>query len=200
MEKLRRARTERDAEHRHCQGRAQSEMKMKMKMKIQSTRPMLVSCADEIWQTNNAEHAVVCHEVLTESRVAPSHRKASAQLRPHRRLRRVLARRFLRPPLGRLRRAGDAAKQAKARRAQRGDEEAPRGDNSFQSATGVGAQLPGHCMQLQWEVGTSRWAKGTGRPPWCYDAFGLIGTTSRELDWKTLIFFEKAVPISPNAW
>jgi hypothetical protein len=33
-----------------------------------------------------------------------------------------------------------------------------------------------------------------------YDAFGLIGTTFRELDWKTLIFFERAVPISPNAW
>jgi hypothetical protein len=29
-----------------------------------------------------------------------------------------------------------------------------------------------------------------------YDAFGLIGTTFRdELDWKMLIFFEKAVPI-----
>ena len=33
-----------------------------------------------------------------------------------------------------------------------------------------------------------------------YDAFGLIGTTFRELDWKMLIFFERAVPISPNAW
>ena len=33
-----------------------------------------------------------------------------------------------------------------------------------------------------------------------YDAFGFIGTTFRELDWKTLIFFERAVPISPNAW
>jgi hypothetical protein len=32
-----------------------------------------------------------------------------------------------------------------------------------------------------------------------YDAFGLIGTTFTELDWKTLIFFERAVPISPNA-
>ena len=32
-----------------------------------------------------------------------------------------------------------------------------------------------------------------------YDAFGLIGTTFRELDWKTLIFFERAGPISPNA-
>ena len=33
-----------------------------------------------------------------------------------------------------------------------------------------------------------------------YDAFGLIGTTFRDLDWKTPIFFERAVPISPNAW
>ena len=33
-----------------------------------------------------------------------------------------------------------------------------------------------------------------------YDAFGLIGSTFRELDWKTLIFFESAVPISLNAW
>jgi hypothetical protein len=32
------------------------------------------------------------------------------------------------------------------------------------------------------------------------DAFGLIGTTFRALDWKTLIFFERAVPMSPNAW
>jgi hypothetical protein len=31
------------------------------------------------------------------------------------------------------------------------------------------------------------------------DAFGVIGATFRELDWKTLIFFERAVPISPNA-
>jgi hypothetical protein len=30
-----------------------------------------------------------------------------------------------------------------------------------------------------------------------YDAFGLIGTTFRELDWKTLIFFERAAPIRP---
>jgi hypothetical protein len=34
---------------------------------------------------------------------------------------------------------------------------------------------------------------------WC-DAFGLIGAAFRELDWKVLIFFESAVPISPNAW
>jgi hypothetical protein len=33
-----------------------------------------------------------------------------------------------------------------------------------------------------------------------YDAFGLIGTIFRELGLKTLIFFERAVPISPNAW
>ena len=31
-----------------------------------------------------------------------------------------------------------------------------------------------------------------------HDAFGLIGTTFRELGRKTLIFFERAVPISPN--
>jgi hypothetical protein len=30
-------------------------------------------------------------------------------------------------------------------------------------------------------------------------AFGLIGATFRELDWKTLIFVERAAPISPNA-
>jgi hypothetical protein len=34
----------------------------------------------------------------------------------------------------------------------------------------------------------------------CYDAFGVIGTTFRELDWKTQIFFERVVPIRPNAW
>ena len=33
-----------------------------------------------------------------------------------------------------------------------------------------------------------------------YDAFGLIGTNFTEFDWKTLIFFERAVPISSNAW
>jgi hypothetical protein len=31
-------------------------------------------------------------------------------------------------------------------------------------------------------------------------AFGLIETTFRELDWKTLVFFERAVAISPNTW
>ena len=34
----------------------------------------------------------------------------------------------------------------------------------------------------------------------CYDAFGVIGTTFRELDWKMLIFFERAAPITPNMW
>jgi hypothetical protein len=33
-----------------------------------------------------------------------------------------------------------------------------------------------------------------------YYAFGLIGTAFRELEWKTLIFFERAIPISANAW
>jgi hypothetical protein len=33
-----------------------------------------------------------------------------------------------------------------------------------------------------------------------YDAFGLIGATFRKLDWKARIFFERAAPISPNAW
>jgi hypothetical protein len=33
-----------------------------------------------------------------------------------------------------------------------------------------------------------------------YDAFGLIGATFRQLDWKTLTFFERVAPISPNAW
>jgi hypothetical protein len=32
-----------------------------------------------------------------------------------------------------------------------------------------------------------------------YDAFGPIGATFRELDWKTPILFERVVPISPNA-
>ena len=32
------------------------------------------------------------------------------------------------------------------------------------------------------------------------DAFGRIGAAFRELDRKTLIFSERAVPISPNAW
>ena len=35
--------------------------------------------------------------------------------------------------------------------------------------------------------------------PHYYHAFGLIGATFRELGWKTPIFFEGAVPISPNA-
>jgi hypothetical protein len=33
-----------------------------------------------------------------------------------------------------------------------------------------------------------------------YVRCGVIGTTFRELGWKTLIFFERAVPITPNAW
>jgi hypothetical protein len=33
-----------------------------------------------------------------------------------------------------------------------------------------------------------------------YVAFGVIGTTFRELEWKTIIFFERVVPITPNAW
>jgi hypothetical protein len=32
-----------------------------------------------------------------------------------------------------------------------------------------------------------------------YHALGLIGATFRELGWKTLIFFKRAVPTSPNA-
>ena len=32
-----------------------------------------------------------------------------------------------------------------------------------------------------------------------YDAFEIIGTTFRELHWKTPTFFERAIPISPNA-
>jgi hypothetical protein len=32
-----------------------------------------------------------------------------------------------------------------------------------------------------------------------YDAFGVIGTTFRELDRKTLIFFARAAPMTPNA-
>jgi hypothetical protein len=40
----------------------------------------------------------------------------------------------------------------------------------------------------------------TGAASTGYDAFGLIGATFKELDWKTLIFFERAVPINPNAW
>ena len=38
-----------------------------------------------------------------------------------------------------------------------------------------------------------------GTAPGC-DASRVSGTTFRELDWKTLIFFERAVPNSPNAW
>ena len=34
--------------------------------------------------------------------------------------------------------------------------------------------------------------------PEAYDAFGVIGTTSGELDWKMPIFFERAVPIHGN--
>ena len=33
-----------------------------------------------------------------------------------------------------------------------------------------------------------------------YDPFGVFGATFRELDWKMLIVFERAVLISPNAW
>ena len=44
-----------------------------------------------------------------------------------------------------------------------------------------------------------RWTDGRTKRQ--YGAFGLIGTTFRELERKTLIFFERAVPISPiNAW
>jgi hypothetical protein len=43
------------------------------------------------------------------------------------------------------------------------------------------------------ELGT-KWQLARG-----YDAFGLIGTTLTELDWKKLICFERVVPISPNA-
>jgi hypothetical protein len=32
-----------------------------------------------------------------------------------------------------------------------------------------------------------------------YDAFGRTATACRALDWKTRIFFERAVPVSPNA-
>ena len=34
---------------------------------------------------------------------------------------------------------------------------------------------------------------------YAYHAFVFIGTTFRELGWKTLICFERAAPISPNA-
>ena len=37
------------------------------------------------------------------------------------------------------------------------------------------------------------------QPVIVYDAFGVIGTIFRELDWKAPIFFEKAAPITPNA-
>jgi hypothetical protein len=33
-----------------------------------------------------------------------------------------------------------------------------------------------------------------------YDAFGAIGTTFTELVWKVPIIFERAVPITPDAW
>jgi hypothetical protein len=33
-----------------------------------------------------------------------------------------------------------------------------------------------------------------------YDAFGVIGTIFVEIDGKMLIFFERVVPIAPNAW
>ena len=32
-----------------------------------------------------------------------------------------------------------------------------------------------------------------------YDALGVIRTAFGALDWKMLIFFERAVPITPNA-
>jgi hypothetical protein len=41
-------------------------------------------------------------------------------------------------------------------------------------------------------------ARGGG-PGQTYDAFGLVGTTFRELGWKTRMYFERAAPISPNA-
>ena len=31
---------------------------------------------------------------------------------------------------------------------------------------------------------------------WCYDAFGLIGATFRELDWKTLVFLHNGRTLS----
>jgi hypothetical protein len=35
---------------------------------------------------------------------------------------------------------------------------------------------------------------------WSYSAFGVIGTTFRKLNLKVQIFFERADPITPNAW
>ena len=85
-------------------------------------------------------------------------------------------------------------------------------------------QLPARVRQpkprVQPKRGSPRKQKGlvageSGRGPWrrlragrsvsfgtihiTYHAFGLIGTTFRELEWKTLIFAERAVPITPNA-
>ena len=40
-------------------------------------------------------------------------------------------------------------------------------------------------------------AAGSNRP---VAPFGRVGATLRELGWKTPICFERAVPISPNAW
>ena len=42
-------------------------------------------------------------------------------------------------------------------------------------------------------------SSAAGESRCAYGAFELIGTNFTELDWKTLIFFERAVPISPNA-
>ena len=44
------------------------------------------------------------------------------------------------------------------------------------------------------------WPREDGSTSHGFDAFGLIRTTFRELDWKILFFFERTAPISPNAW
>jgi hypothetical protein len=77
----------------------------------------------------------------------------------------------------------------------------------FQAAAGSFSQFRGGFKQFQtgpkqlsnscWQS-VARWRRNRSADS-NYDAFGLIGTTFRELDWKTLIFFERVIPISPNA-
>jgi hypothetical protein len=53
--------------------------------------------------------------------------------------------------------------------------------------------------RLSWPSFESRIPRCASLSSTC-NAFGLTGTALRELDWRTQIFFERAVPMSPSAW
>jgi hypothetical protein len=72
---------------------------------------------------------------------------------------------------------------------------------SLISTDHAGVQRLGDAQPKQEDLRCVRGSGPASDPGYApYDAFGLIGTTFGELEWKTSIFFERAVPISPNAW